>query len=166
MKKGHNVKLYISLCIRLLLASILFYEGVYKLNNLTDYESWMQYAPYLLAHPIPFVFGIPVFEIILAILILFNRTTILSLSLILCTHVLYLICIFIFQARGNIVTPPFESILDNPTWNEKGWFLISIIWLTFWGILLKSPSTKSKKSLSAKLDLGKILRNTPVNVNR
>ncbi|MHA4806562.1 MauE/DoxX family redox-associated membrane protein [Flavitalea flava] len=144
------------ICFALLLN--FFYDGIYKLVHIQEYQFWLKHAAFVKLMPGYFTYTIPLVEVVLAILILIplSRVFALYLSMILpIIFILYVMSSFLFSP---LIFWPFHGLWAHPSWMQKMVYSLLLSWLAFTAIVIYG----GKGFLISK---SKTLRKTPVNVN-
>lgn len=127
------IKLF-SDAIRLYLGISLFFEGIFKIAFWVRYSHWLQHAPLIHSIWMPLLYIIPLVEIGLSIGLLFSNYKILSMYLIICTSILFIIWITSWMLFTKRIYSPFFAIWPKAYWKEKlmtslinSWFAFSVI---------------------------------------
>jgi len=137
-----------------------FYEGVYKVAYWSSFSIYLKHAPLLKPVWQVLAYGIPVGEIALALMFLFQRqrTWALYISIgALMVFVLWVMCVYLFT---GYLFWPYHALWAKPTWVQKMLMSIAMCWLAFMSIVLSNSKMSFKK-------FGLIVpQNAPANISR
>jgi hypothetical protein len=137
-----------------------FYEGIYKIAYIHDYEVWLANVSLLKNYQNIFAYFLPIGEILLALCLLIPNLKIRALYAIIVVSILFvlwILSVFLFKPQTFW---PFHALWVRPSWMQKMLISLSFSWLSFIAIVL------SKRSFPIKKYFSNALRNTPANVSR
>jgi hypothetical protein len=137
-----------------------FYEGIYKVAYWGSFSFYIKHAPLLKPVWQVLAYVIPVGEIGLALLFLFPKKRMIALYLSIggfLVFVFWIMSTYLFTSR---LFWPYHALWQNPTWMQKMLISLGLGWMAFIVIVLSTPGMLEKLSSS------KVIRHTPININR
>lgn len=108
-----------------------FYEGIYKVANWTTFSMYIKNAPLVKPMWQILAYGIPIGEIILALMFLFPSKRVRALYITMGALVLFVLWIMsVFLFTGYLLWP-FNAFWPKPTWMQKMLLSLGMCWGAF-----------------------------------
>lgn len=136
-----------------------FYEGVYKIADFSNYETWTLHAPLLKPFSSVLKYAVPIVQIFLALLLVTPGSRKIALYSIVGLSVLFVFWVISMHLFTGYLCWPYHALWVKPTWFQKMIFSLGVTWMAFFAIIGLSAEN------AAKSNRFKLLRNRPANAS-
>lgn len=150
MKLSETTKSILLDCICYLYVVLFVYAAVSKLLDFENFQVQLGQSPLLSAFAGWVSWGVPIVELIIALLLVFPRFRLLGLYAAFSLMVMFTSYIIIILNFSPFVPCSCGGILEKMTWNQHLIFNIFFILLGLWAILLQSQEKNQGKSLKVR----------------
>ncbi len=140
-----SVQKFIGEIICFVVALCLFYEGLYLLFRVDQFDLWLKYLPLMNKIHIPLSYVLPLVEIILALLMLWSRTRRIALLIMLVGCIGFLLYLTLSLLLSNKFFLPFHPYWTFMKWFHKMLIVLSVSWLIFGLLVFKKNDLRSDK---------------------
>jgi len=135
-----------------------FSESVYKLSDIEWFRIWLRSMPYLRPMAQFLRYGIPIWELCVAILLVIPPIRLIAFYITFWSLVLYLIYLMWIFLVGVVFILPYHIYWSKPSWLQVIFFNILLAAISFGVIVIMEKKSSTKK-------IPKILRNQPAEVH-
>jgi len=120
-----------------LFASLEFYQGIYKLAGLDNYNIWLHYAPIVLKHPGIITYIIPLFQFVITVLIIIPNYRYVAFHVIFISQFIYSLYIWYGMSTFTLVLYPYHSFWNKQSWADKLIEVVVLAWIAIIGIIIQ-----------------------------
>lgn len=117
-----------------------FYEGIYKVAYWSNFSLYMKHAPLLKPVWQVLAYGIPVGEIVLALMFIFPKQRVRALYISIGVSMVFVFWIISVYLFTNRLFWPYHAMWKGPTWMQKMVISLGVCWGAFTVIVLASSA--------------------------
>ncbi len=140
----------------LVLLMFWFYEGVYKVAYWGSFSFYIKHAPLLRPVWKVLAYGIPIFEIGLALMFVFPKQRIKALYISIAALLVFVFWVMSAHLFTQRIFWPYHALWEKPTWMQKMLISMGLAWVALVAIVFEASKLKVNST---------VLRNKPANAS-